>query len=180
MSTVSGPTWVQQFPTSTSVGDLSADFSAAVSRFIAALRDAGAQVSIAATLRPPERAYLMHYAWRIAQEQLDPATVPAMDGVDIDWTHRNSQGQTQLQQARQAAAQMVTGYGIVYRPALSSRHTEGRAIDMNITQYLNKSVNNASGQAQTLTTAAQLHALGAGYGVHKLASDPPHWSDDGH
>ena len=26
---------------------------------------------------------------------------------------------------------------------------------------------------------AQLQTVGAGYGVHKLATDPPHWSDDG-
>jgi hypothetical protein len=32
----------------------------------------------------------------------------------------------------------------------------------------------------TGTTSANLHAVGASYGVHKLASDPPHWSTDGH
>ncbi len=179
MSRVSGTAWVQDFPTSTSTADLTADFRGAVDRFIAALQAAGASVSIAATLRPPERAYLMHYAWRIAQSQLDPASVPAHANVDIDWCHRNAQGETQLRAARNAAAQMVTAYGLVYQPSLSSRHTEGRAIDMNIRDYLNKNVRQADGTNQLLRTAAQLHALGAGYGVHKLVSDPPHWSDDG-
>lgn len=180
MSMVSGTTWVQQFPTSASTAHLTADFAAAVNRFVTALRDADATVRISATLRPPERAYLMHYAWRIAQTQVDPASVPARTGVDIDWAHRNAAGQMQLGAARSAAAQMVTAYGLVYQPSLTSRHTEGRAIDMTITHYLNKTINQADGMPLLLQTAAHLHTLGASYGVNKLVSDPPHWSDDGH
>ena len=74
---------------------------------------------------------------------------------------------------------MVSGYGIVYAPALVSRHSQGRAIDMNITNYLKKKFVNANKVATTVTSAAELHALGATFGVIKLASDPPHWSDDG-
>lgn len=75
---------------------------------------------------------------------------------------------------------MVGLYGIAHRPALSSRHTEGRAIDMTLSNYSGKSFADADGDATRVRTAGELHALGASFGVHKLVSDPPHWSDDGH
>lgn len=174
MAELSGPAWVNQFPTSSSTADLTASFRTAVDNFIAALQAGGASVSISATLRPPERAYLMHYAWKVAQQNMSAANVPAMAGVDIQWNHGTAAA------SKLAAQQMVNGYGIVYAPALTSRHSEGRAIDMTITDYVGKTFNNAAGQATVVNSAAQLHALGLGYGVHKLASDPPHWSDDGH
>jgi D-alanyl-D-alanine dipeptidase len=68
----------------------------------------------------------------------------------------------------------------VFRPALSSNHTQGRAIDMTITNYVGRTVSDATGQRIVLRSAQDLHGVGASYGVRKLASDPPHWSDDGH
>ena len=174
MAELSGPAWVSRFPTSTSTADLVPAFRTAVDTFIAALEAGGASVSISATLRPPERAYLMHYAWKIGHQNFNAANVPAMDGVDIQWAHATAGA------SKVAANQMVSGYGIVFAPALTSRHSEGRAIDMTITSYVGKTFANAAGQATVVSSAAQLHALGAGYGVRKLASDPPHWSDDGH
>jgi uncharacterized Zn-binding protein involved in type VI secretion len=38
----------------------------------------------------------------------------------------------------------------------------------------------ASDKDVTIKKMSDLHAVGASYGVHKLVSDPPHWSDDGH
>lgn len=76
---------------------------------------------INATRRPAERAYLMHYAFRIARMGENPGQIPARAGVDIIWNHPR---------AVEAAEQMVRGYGIVYQPALHSLHTEGRAVDM--------------------------------------------------
>ncbi|MBI5256155.1 MAG: hypothetical protein HY855_06625 [Burkholderiales bacterium] len=180
MPQLSGPIWIARFPTSTDVSDLSPTFALSVAEFLQALRAAGAGVSIAATLRPPERAYLMHHAWRIGREQADAATVPAMAGVDIDWVHRDRQGRPNATASRAAALGMVGQYGIVFRPALTSRHTEGRAIDMTISNFLGRTVRDAEGDEVRLRTAADLHSVGASYGVHKLASDPPHWSDDGH
>ena len=177
---LSGAVWVRSFPTSTSTTDLTATFAASVNRFVAALKAGGASVSIAATLRPPERAFLMHYSYKVARAHLDPSTVPAMTGVDIDWVHRDAKGAVNLAASRAAASQMVSGYGIVYAPALVSRHSQGRALDMNISNYLSKSFTDASGVATVVKNAAGLHALGATYGVIKLVSDPPHWSDDGH
>ena len=103
-----------------------------------------------------------------------------MAGVAIDWVHRDARGNVNLAASRAAASAMVISYQIVFRPALNSNHTRGLAIDMSISNYLNKNVNNAGGTAVLIRTAANLHALGATYGVHKLASDPPHWSSDGH
>jgi D-alanyl-D-alanine dipeptidase len=111
---------------------------------------------------------------------MDPLTVPAMTGVAIAWAHLNAQGGADNTRSRSAAALMVAGYGIVFRPALQSNHTRGRAIDMTITQHVGRTVVDGRGQRVTLRTEQDLHNLGASYGVHKLVSDPPHWSDDGH
>ena len=58
---LSGPKWVKRFPTSRSPTDLSPEFRRQCQAFLNALAVANATVDIAATLRPPERAYLMFY-----------------------------------------------------------------------------------------------------------------------
>jgi hypothetical protein len=187
VSEASGPAWVSRFPTSTSVTDLVNPFQTAVTNFIAALTAAGAPPSISATLRPPERAYLMHYAYAVAKQGLDPSSVPPMDGVDICWEHYDASGNKDSAGSVAAAAQMVAAYGIAYPPALSSRHTEGLAIDMSISWSGDLTINQADGTSVTITSTprtgagnSDLWAVGASYGVLKLQSDPPHWSDDGH
>jgi D-alanyl-D-alanine dipeptidase len=174
MPTLSGSAWVSEFPTRTDTAALLPAFGAAVNQFIGALQAGGATVVISATLRPPERAYLMHYAYRVAHGGLPAANVPAMAGVDIEWAHPSAAA------SKLAAKQMVTGYGIVYAPALASRHSEGRAIDITISGHIGRTFNDASNQPTSVANATQLHALGATFGVIKLPSDPPHWSDDGH
>jgi hypothetical protein len=103
MPQLSGPIWVQRFPTSDSVSDLAPAFATAVGNFIGSLRAGGAGISIAATLRPPERAYLMHYAGRVGRDSLDAEDVPAMAGVDIDWVHRDRRGRPDATASRSAA-----------------------------------------------------------------------------
>ena len=79
---LSGPAWVQRFPGSKSPDDLRGNFKTAVQAFLKALSDAGVSVTIRATFRPPERAYLMHYAWAIAHGEISPRDVPpAVTGV---------------------------------------------------------------------------------------------------
>jgi hypothetical protein len=174
---ISGPDWVHKFPQSNSVDDLAEPFRGNVNRFLSALSDAGATVSIAATLRPPERAYLMHFSFLIARAGADPSTVPAMPGVDIQWAHDGAQA---------AAEAMVRGYDIVFQPALASRHTQGLAIDMDITWQDDLTMTDANGVATTISGLPRsggnsaLQAVGNSYGVKKLATDPPHWSSDGH
>ena len=180
MPQLSGPIWVQRFPTSRSTADLTREFASAVDDFIGALYAGGASVKIAATLRPPERAYLMHYSWLVGRSKVDAEDVPEMAGVDIDWVHRDNRGRPSTTASRSAALGMAGLDGIVYAPALSSRHTEGRAIDMTVSGYTNKTFSDADGAATRVRTAADLYALGATYGVIKLVADKPHWSDDGH
>jgi len=153
--------WCSQFPTSTSLDDLISPFRENCKSFIQYLEGAGATVSVAATYRPPERAYLMHYCCMIAGgPNMDPAAVPPFPGVGIQW----DLGSAELSVG--AAKAMMKGYGIAYPAALVSRHTQRRAIDMTINGFA------LSGQA--------LWDLGKTYGLIKLVSDPPHWSDDGH
>jgi hypothetical protein len=185
--TLSGSQWVSQFQTSTSIEDLTDPFRGDVRRFVAALRQAQASVVISDTLRRPERAYLMHFAFAIARETLDPNAVPLMAGVDIQWAHPDAQGQPDLAASRSAAEQMVQGYGIVFKPALTSRHTEGKAIDMTITWLNNLVIADGTGTTVTISSSprdgagnADLHQVGSSYGLIKLLSDPPHWSSDGH
>src|SRR5262249_55779763 len=150
--------------------------------FIEAMTDAGGSVSIGTTLRPPERAYLMYNAWRIANGEVKAEDVPAMSGVDIEWVHSSDA------ESVQSAQDMVDGYQIVAKPALNSRHTQGRAIDMTISWSGTLSIANKDGTKSDITSTPRngentdLIDVGATYGVIKatFAGDPPHWSDDGH
>jgi len=177
---VSGAQWVARYPTSTSLGDLVPAFSKAVTRFIAAIEAAGGSVAISATYRPPERAYLMHYAWAIAKEGASPTSIAAKAGVNIDWAHLDAKGKSDQKAAVKAALAMVNGYGMAHSAVLVSRHTEKRAIDMTISGVVGKSVNDANGKAIAIKSLRDLNPVGKSYGVVKLVSDAPHWSDDGH
>lgn len=167
-------------PTSTSLGDLAPAFSKAVTRFIAAIEAAGGSVTISATYRPPERAYLMHYAWAIAKEGASPTSIAAKAGVHIDWAHLDAKGRSDQKAAVKAALAMVNGYGMAHSAVLVSRHTEKRAIDMTISGVVGKSVSDANGKAMAIKSLKDLNPVGKSYGVVKLVSDAPHWSDDGH
>lgn len=183
---LSGSDWVQQFPTTSSVDDLQEPFRSKVQSFLKALAVAGAKVSIADTLRPSQRVYLMHWSFCIANGTANPAKVPLMDGVDIQWVHTDSAGNPDPTATKAAAADMVKAYGIVFAPALGSRHTEGLAIDMTISWQGDLTINDASGKPVTIIGLPRngmngdLHFVGATYGVVKLVTDPPHWSSDGH
>jgi hypothetical protein len=187
MPELSGPDWVAQFPGSHDPNDCIEPFRTNLNRFLAALRAANASVRIAATFRPPARAFLMHHAWRIAHNE-DPRQVGVMPGIDIDWVHRDDAGHPDFPKSRSFASQMVSAYGIVRLPALRSRHTEGRAIDMNIKWNGTLTIATAGGGTEDITSSPRtgmnrrLIEIGAGYSVIKasFANDPPHWSVDGH
>jgi plastocyanin len=185
--TLSGRSWVEKFPTSVSTDDLVEPFKSNVKKFLAALAAAGATVTIAATKRPKERAFLMHWSYRVARESYDPAKVPVMAGVDIDWVHRDDKGNKNGSVSKTNAEQMVIGYDIAYRPAVDSRHTEAKAIDMDITWITAElKIKDGAGKDVTIKTGLKngsntaLHKVGKSYDVVKLVSDPPHWSSDGH
>lgn len=189
MAILSGSSWVKKFPTSVSTKDLIEPFRSNTDRFIRALRAGGATVQISATLRPPERAYLMHYAWQIARNKLNANAVPQRAGVNIDWVHRTirtTSGADDATASRRAAQQMIDSYQIVSQPALDSNHIRGLAIDMTISWTGELKIKNAAGQLVKITNVPRsggntsLHKIGLTYGLRKLVSDPPHWSYDGH
>jgi hypothetical protein len=187
LSGPSGPQWISAFPTSNKTEDLVEPFRTDVTRLLSSLQTAHASVEIAATFRPPQRAYLMHFSFAIARENMDPRAVPGMSGVPIQWAHTDIHNHFDRKASKSAAEEMVLGYEIVYSPALRSRHTEGKAIDMTITWDASLVMVDGKGKKVTISTTprngahnSQLHAVGASYGVVKLLSDAPHWSSDGH
>jgi hypothetical protein len=177
---LSGPKWVDRFPTSRSLDDLEADFQKKAKAFVGALQAAGATVEINATFRPKERAFLMHWCYHVANKLVSPKKVPKMAGVDIDWDHGDDR------KSRTAAQEMVDAYDIAHEPALASRHTERKAVDMDISWTGTLKIKKADatevsiGAPENGADNKMLHAVGKSYGVIKLQKDPPHWSSDGH
>lgn len=182
---LSGLQWVARFQGSSDTSALTPQFRTAVDLFIAAMRAAGAAVHVSSTYRPPERSYLMHWAWRI-KNGADPALAPARDGVNIEWVHPT------LADSREAARQMAVAYSIDnlgVAPAIHSLHNDRQAIDMRISWNGTLAIRDPNGTIVEIDTAprtgmnAQLKAVGAAYDVKKFvggASDKPHWSTTGH
>ncbi len=161
-------------------------FRAKCDAFLAAINAAGGTVTINATLRPPKRAYLMHWSFVINTGEVDPEDVPPHSGVDIEWVHRKANGSPDRPASRAAAAAMVNGYGIAHKPALTSLHIFGKAIDMSIRWSGNLQIKKKNGTKAPINSLPrsglnhELWAVGATYGVIKLPSDPPHRSSTGH
>jgi hypothetical protein len=182
---LSGAGWVAKFPGSKAIGDLESGFQASFQKFDQALAEAGATRVINASYRPPERAYMMHWCYRIAKLGFDPKKVPAMDGVDINWDHGDTA------QSRAAASAMVAAFGmskLKTKPALRSRHTQGKAIDMNVSWSGTLKIKRADGTEAAITstprdsTNVDLIAVAATYGVihyKAIEKDRIHWSTDG-
>ncbi|MBU6450963.1 MAG: hypothetical protein KGS72_04235 [Cyanobacteria bacterium REEB67] len=183
---LSGSAWVTKFPTSVDVADLASPFRENVKRFLAAITAAGGTYDIKATYRPVERAFLMHYAWSIARENLSPAKVPKNPAIDIDWVYRRPNGRIDYTASRKAAQDMVDAYDIAFKPALVSQHTMRLAIDVVIAWTNSLDIVDSRGKTVKITSMPRsgsnrdLIAVGASYHVLKLVSDPPHWSDNGH
>lgn len=187
----SGRGWSARFPISTTERDLKVPFRGNVERFLDALRQAGATVIIASTFRTPERAYLMHWCWRIVNQNVDPATVPSMAGVNISWVHEGTTPQKARQAGVAAAREMVIEFNIQrlgVAPALHSRHMLGFGIDMSIQWSGTLSIVDAHGLTVVIASIPRtglnqnLHRVGASYGVIKYnrsGRDDPHWSDNG-
>jgi len=185
MKKLSGADWVREFPGSSSTADLSMQFCPGVERFIKALKKAGASVNISATLRPPERAYLMHWAWMLSNKKVTPEKIPSYRGIPIEWNHQTNE------KSVIAAKNMVNAYGMQrlhIAPALNSRHTEGNAIDMDISWSGILKIEDAKGEMVEIEKRpsngmnVELHKVAKTYGVVKFSGgmgDAPHWSTDG-
>lgn len=187
----SGSQWVNRFRGSASLDELRGSFKDKAEAFVGALRAAGATVTISATYRPPRRAYLMHWSWRIVKRDFDPAAVPPMDGVDINWKHDDNEGKYSRQLSIAAAKAMVDAFDIQrlgVAPALQSRHILGCGVDMNVAWTGALVIPDAYGYVVEIKTLPrsgrnpQLHRVAASYGVikyNRAGRDDPHWSDNG-
>lgn len=180
---LSGAAWWRanqaKFPNSDRLGDLVHPFRERATLFVNALRSAGAQVTLSSTRRNATRAHLMHYCWCIARGEINPTAVPSRAGLSIRWDHGDAT------RSKQGAQEMVDLFGIAFKPSLTSLHIEGRAIDMTIRWSDKLVIRDSFGKKFTLTAPrsgeinADLHRIGASFGVFKLLSDPPHWSETG-
>jgi hypothetical protein len=177
---LSGSQWCGRFPASSSVETLIEPFRGKVKRFLAALAEGDARVSISATFRPKQRAYLMHYCYQLANRQISPRAIPPLNGVEIGWVHASDADSVSAAQA------MVSAYEIAFAPLLASRHTQGLAIDMDIAWTGDLALSDGKGRQLAVDTEPRdgenqaLWGIAASYGVMKLFGDPPHWSSDGH
>ncbi|CDH44798.1 hypothetical protein [Candidatus Contendibacter odensensis] len=137
------------------------------------------------TKRDKKTAYLFHWSWRIALGKCQPTDPLDEPGVPIQWDHDN------LAASKQGAQKMVNGFNLAVppkstnAPSLNSRHISGKAIDMYITWNGSITIKKKDGSSIAVTfmdnpnANTQLHQVGASYGVKKLATDAPHWSDTG-
>lgn len=177
------------FANSTNIDKLDATFQANVKAFKKALDDAGAKVSISTTRRNENRAYVMHWAWKVAKGLVTADKVPAKAGVEITWDHGSTA------ESKKGAQEIVSAALIAYQPSLTSNHIEGKAIDWTITWTGTLNIKNKQGKAVAISSMprhggqgttnngnTELHAVGKTYGVVKasfIKIDGPHWSIDG-
>jgi hypothetical protein len=179
-SQLSGAAWwhanQSKFPNSNKLADLTPPFREKATSFFQALRQAGANISISSTLRHPNRAYLMHWCWKISKGLVQPSAVPRRTGVDIVWDHGS------LAASKRAAAEMRDLFGMAHIAALTSNHISGEAVDMTISWAGTLNVVDAAGAAHAIgaprngAANAVLHRVGRSFGVRKLIGDDPHWS----
>lgn len=180
---LSGERWCLEFPTSKVTADLASPFRDKVEKFRAAMAKAGVDLEIAATFRPSERAWLMHWAYDIAHGA-DPRKVPSRAGININWVHVDAKGNCDLTASKKAAQSMNSVYRSSVRPSLTSLHITGNAIDMS--GFWTREVSITDGNGKTILIPAgasfnsgMLHKVAATYGVVKRINDKPHWSVNG-
>lgn len=180
---LSGKAWWNKhqadFANSKSLLDLASPFRENATAFIKAMRDGGATVSVSSTRRNRIRAYLMHFSFRLGKGQVTAKSIPPEPGCPIIWDHGNEA------KSRAAAKEMSDLFGIAFQPSLTSNHITGRAMDITISWSGVLKVADAVGGTNNIGAPrgggnADLHKVGKSYKVLKLASDPPHWSDNGH
>ena len=180
------------YPEYKDLGQLESQFGNNVQRFINALDVAGIQVNISSTYWPRERAYLMHWAWLIANNRLKDddvgsiSDIPVYPGVDIRWDYKNEA------LSRAAAREMLRvfeiGNNLKTAPSLTSRHIDRLAIDMNISWDGEKTIEDANGKLVSIRSKGsaalnkRLIQLAETYGVvhfRPAIKDKTHWSIDG-
>ena len=190
---LSGPQWCSRYPGINTIDELAEPFQTGFREFLTAMQNAGMNARITAIYRPPERSYLMHFSKAIATGT-DPRQVKAFepradDGpVLINWVHKNNSGDYDADASKQAAEQMVIGYGTQGNPVAApyaSRHNSrpSNAVDTNLrtmTIPANCVMEDKQGNSVRINKREDLYTVARTYGVYKLLNDLPHWSNDGH
>jgi hypothetical protein len=127
----------------------------------------------------------MHWSWKIVNGLSTGQDVPLLPGVAIIWWHGN------VADTKRGAQEMVDGYGIGHlkvAPALASRHTQRRAIDLKISWTGRLRIRRADGKLAAIASEPrnganrELIQVGGTYNVFHLQppeKDVPHWSTDG-
>ena len=177
------------YANSTSIDKLDTTFKANVKAFKKAITGAGAKISISTTRRSEKRAYILHWAYKIAKGLVTADKVPAKAGVDITWDHGDNAA------SKKGAQEIVTAANIAYQPSLTSNHIKGKAIDWTITWTGTLKIKNKDGKEVEISSEPKhggkgrthngntdFHAVGKTYGVIKAnfrKIDGPHWSIDG-
>ncbi len=192
---LSSENWVKKYPASDKLADLDSAFGQGVTKFVNAIEKGGASVEILSTQWPAERAYMMHFAWLIAHEEIHPQQVPPIDEIDFDtnvsatldmiWWHGN------LEDSQKAAEEMLEAFGIdelEEPPVLQSRHISGEAIDMRISWGGSLTLVTPGEEEITIEsgpndeTNEELIGIAAMFGVIHYSDpeeDAVHWSVDG-
>lgn len=147
-----GSQWADRFPLpytneKEALAQLSPSFGPKVKKFITALRNASATVTVNTTYRPQPRAYLMANAWLIYDDKIKPSAVAKYPGVDRDgkavksdgsivpicWQARNSTtGAVDDDQTDTLADAMVTAYDIDGAAGYPTEHMKRNAVDISI------------------------------------------------
>ncbi len=127
----------------------------------------------------------MHWSYLLSKEQVKAAKIPVQRGINIKWDH--GQEEKSISAAKEMADEFeISHLGVP--PALASRHTQRKAVDMNISWSGILTIQDANGKSIKIQTAPQtgmnatLQEIGKSYGVIKFLKglkDKPHWSTDG-
>jgi len=171
-------------------------------------RGAQGAIDVVGAKRSPERAYLMHWSYKIVKEGT-PATEADQDenrpkGVtDIRWAHSDEHGVYDPAASVRAAAALYHALGVSERlavePSLISDHIAGRAVDMTTTWHKDSiTIRKLDGSEVVIQTTGadertddnpDLHEVAESYGVIHFASqkgakslpagDKSHWSYNG-
>lgn len=193
---LSGKEWVKEYKDRASIEDLSSPFKENVKDFLKSLDEAKNETPqakityhVSSTRRPYERAVLMHYCHKVANNKITPQQAQQAtekENIPINWIHTDSNGNYSEEISREKALEMVEAYGMAYPASLTSHHVRGNAIDMTITWQSSFTIKDKIGKVHTIDTHSNgaenetLRVVGETYGVKRtLEKDPPHWSLEG-
>ncbi len=177
----------------------SRSFAERVESLLRQLREQGAEVYLNSTVRARERGYLMWGAFELSRAQSEGEVAERVAKlrsansqwrlfVPIQWLHPDGWRAT-----REAAREMADSYEVVYaseQGARASSHYTGEAVDL-VAVGLPRGVGlrgvdgaerrfdlSAPGQTRDLSLTPELiDWVERHFGLRKLVSDYPHWSD---